>query len=126
MATADLPSVTGPGAPSAAPPGSPVEYVRRLPPQEKQAVFLALLREALAINGDRGLMPIDDEDGNPFGYYVPPKAARAEYERFLAQMPPNVREAMTRPLPDLDRSQLLTPDELLAQLRSEEPRQSPQ
>ena len=54
---------------------STAEYVRSLPPEDKQAAFLALLREALEQNGDRGLLPIDDEDGKPFGYYVPPKAA---------------------------------------------------
>lgn len=59
---------------------SAVEYVRALPPDEKQAVFLALLREALAENGDTGLLPVDDEDGKPFGYYVPPKAAAEIYK----------------------------------------------
>jgi hypothetical protein len=61
---------------------SPVEYVRALPPEDKQAVFLTLLREALQHNGDRGLLPIDDEDGRPFGYYVPPKAAEELFEQF--------------------------------------------
>jgi hypothetical protein len=54
---------------------SVAEYVRSLPPEGKQAAFLALLREALEENGDSGLLPIDDEQGKPFGYYVPPKAA---------------------------------------------------
>jgi hypothetical protein len=66
---------------------SPVEYVRALPAEDKQAVFLALLREALQLNGDRGLMPIDDEEGKPFGYYVPPKAAEELFKLNGPQLP---------------------------------------
>jgi hypothetical protein len=66
--------------------GSAVEYVRGLPPEDKQAVFLALLREAVAENGDTGLLPVDDEDGKPFGYYVPPKAAGELYRLYGPQL----------------------------------------
>ena len=45
----------------------------------KQALLLALLREAMALNGDTGLLPVEDEAGRPFGYYVPPKAAAELY-----------------------------------------------
>ncbi len=72
MSTATTPTTT-------TAPASAVDYVRALQPEEKQAVFLALLREALTENGDTGLLPVDDEDGNPFGYYVPPKAAEELY-----------------------------------------------
>lgn len=66
---------------TAAPPApSPVDYVRQLSPEDKQAVFLELLREALRSHGDRGLLPIDDEAGKPFGYYVPPKAVAELYK----------------------------------------------
>ncbi|WP_439625901.1 hypothetical protein [Gemmata sp.] len=67
---------------------SPVEYVKALPPEDKQAVFLSLLREALAENGDAGLLPVDDENGKPFGYYVPPKAAAEIAERELPKLSP--------------------------------------
>jgi hypothetical protein len=67
-------------------PVSPVEYVRSLPPEEKGKVLLALLREAMADNGDSGLMPIDDEEGKPFGYYVPPKAAEELYRLYGPQL----------------------------------------
>ena len=60
-------------------PISVIEFVRSLQPDEKQVVFLTLLREALAENGDTGLLPIDDENGKSFGYYVPPKAAEELY-----------------------------------------------
>ena len=91
-----------------------VEYVRNLKPEEKQAVFLALLREALAENGDTGLLPVDDEDGKPFGYYVPPKATDA----YLKVTPPalstdqeeGIRRAIATPEATFDMTQYL--DEL--------------
>ena len=58
-------------------PVSPVEYVRSLSGEDKQAVFLALLREAISMCGDTGRVLIDDENGKPFGHYVPPKAVEA-------------------------------------------------
>jgi hypothetical protein len=67
---------------------SAVEYVRALSLEEKQAVFLALLLEALAENGDTGLLPVDDVSGKPFGYYVPPKAAAEIAERELPRLTP--------------------------------------
>jgi hypothetical protein len=102
------------GTTTAGPPQiSPVEFVKSLPPEAKQAVFLALLREVLALSGGTGLIPVTDEDGRPLGYYVPPEAAKARAEALLAEMPPEVREAMTRPLPpDFDPDDCLSDEEL--------------
>ena len=63
-----------------------LESVRALSPEDKQVVFLTLLREALEINGDTGLLPIDDEEGRSFGYYVPPKAAEERYKLYGPQL----------------------------------------
>ena len=73
---------------------TPVDYVKALPPEDKQAVFLSLLREALAENGDAGLLPVDDENGKPFGYYVPPKAAAEMAERELPKLSPEREREM--------------------------------
>ncbi len=78
--TPNPPETSGPSV-------SPVEYVRNLPPEEKQAVFLALLREALQYNGDTGLLPVEDENGKAFGYYVPQKAAANQATKAWAEMP---------------------------------------
>jgi hypothetical protein len=79
---------------------TPVDYVRGLPPQDKQAVFLALIREIILVNGEKGLIPVDDESGLPFGYYVPPEAAAAIADRDLPKLTPEreqeLRERMTR------------------------------
>ena len=65
-----------------------VDYVRGLPPQDKQAVFLALIREIIQVNGEKGLIPVDDEHGLPFGYYVPAEAAAAMADRELPKLSP--------------------------------------
>lgn len=99
----------------ATPAPSPAEIVAALPPEDKYAVFLALLKEALAANGDTGLLPIDDELGKPFGYYVPPKAAEAISAQMWADMPDEVRTVLSRPVADL--SKTISADELLAGLK---------
>ena len=77
-----------------------VDYVRGLPPQDKQAVFLALIREIIQVNGEKGLIPVDDEHGLPFGYYVPAEAAAAMADRELPKLSPErqreLGERMTR------------------------------
>jgi hypothetical protein len=95
-------------------PASPVEYVRGLTPEEKQAVFLALLREALQYNGDAALLPVEDENGKAFGYYVPPKTAAAQAVKAWAEMPAEVREKLGRPVADPDSG--IASDEMLAVL----------
>jgi hypothetical protein len=98
MSTATVPS--SPTANGAA--TSAVEFVRTLPPEEKQAVFLALLREALTENGDTGLLPVDDEDGKPFGYYVPPKAAAEIAEHELPKLTPEREKELAERLARLN------------------------
>ena len=61
---------------------SVVEYILALPFEAKQVALLTLLREAMETNGDTGLLAIDDEHGNSFGYYVPPKAAAERATRY--------------------------------------------
>lgn len=108
---------TGPAVPTAAP--SPTEYVRSLSPEDKQAVFLVLLREALALNGDTGLLPIDELDGTPFGYYVPPKAAAAIFEKYGPKLTPEEDAEMLR--------RTLTPgdsipfEQMIAELKAMDP-----
>ena len=93
---------------------SPVEFVRTMSPEDKEDVFVALLRELIVMNGGKGLIPVQASDGKSLGYYVPPEAARVRWEHFLAEMPPNVRETMTKPLHDLDLDDCLTDVELAA------------
>ena len=98
---------------------SAVDYVRRLPPEEKHLVLLELLREAVAWNGETGLLAIDEPDGRPFGYFVPPKVAGEQWAKLAAEMPAGVRESMARPMPaGYDPDDCLSDEELVA-LRAE-------
>jgi hypothetical protein len=103
---------------------SPVDYIRALAPEEKEAVFIALLQELIEVNGGgHGLIPFQTADGKSLGYYVPPEASRQRYEQMLAEMPPEVREMMTKPLPpDLDFDDAIPIEDLIASLRAEEDR----
>lgn len=67
-----------------------VDYVRALPQGEKQLVLVALLKEAVRLNGDRGLLTIDDE-GTPFGYYVPPQTAERHFRLMAPILTPEQR-----------------------------------
>ena len=72
------------------------EAVREWPVEKKQAVLLALLREAIEINGGRGLIPVEDESGALFGYYVPPLAAQEEYKKDAPKLTPEQRGDLQR------------------------------
>ena len=77
-----------------------LESIRALSPEDKEVIFLAILREALAINGDTGLLPIEDEDGKPFGYYVPPKAAEVRAKLYGPQLTEEEEAELDRRLRD--------------------------
>lgn len=99
------------------------ELLRTMPPETKTEVLTGLLRELIRIHGGHGLIPFTTDEGEFLGYYVPPEAAKAQTEAFLAEMPPAVREQMTKPLPpDFDPDDCLTDEELEAIRRGENPR----
>ena len=106
-------------APASGSPVAAAEYVRTLSPDEKQAVFLALLREAIQINGDTGLLPVEDEEGNPFGYYLPPKAVAARAEALLPKLSQEREAELARRQSEPGRG--LTEDELRAWLKQATP-----
>jgi hypothetical protein len=93
---------------------NPVEYVRNLSPEDQDQVLLTLLREAVRIYGNMGQIPIKDEEGKPFGYYIPQGASEYRTARFIAEMPPEVREQMLKPLPpDFDPNNTFEFEELI-------------
>lgn len=110
-------------APNTATPFQAVEFARALSPEAKQAVFLALLREAVEENGDTGLLPVEDEDGNPFGYYLPPKAVAARAEALLPH--PSAEREAELARRSANPGKWLTADELRARLTTAEPAETP-
>lgn len=105
---------------SSAPTRPPLDFIRRLPPADKQAVFLALLREAVEIHGDSDLMPILDEHGQFFGCYVSPKASSHQFQTLAATLTPQERERTEQALANLDRTFEITA--LFKELQQEDAR----
>lgn len=104
-----------------APASAAVEYARSLPPEAKRAVFLALLREAVQMNG-AGVMPVEDEDGNPFGCYLSPGAVAARADEALPRSSAEREAELAKRQNEPGR--LLTEDELRAWLKQATPAQS--
>ena len=116
-------AVTSPAAPTSTEPASAaVEYARALPPEAKRAVFLALLREAIQVNGDTGVMPVEDEDGNPFGCYLSSRAVAARADQSLPRLSAEREAELARRQGEPGR--LLTEDELRTWLKQATPAQS--
>jgi len=76
------------------------EICATLSPELKGDVFVALVRELVRLNGNSGRIPVTTPAGEFLGSFVPAAAEKERYERFLTELSPAAREAMTRPLPD--------------------------
>jgi hypothetical protein len=106
-------------------PLSPVEYVRRLAVEDREAVLLSLIEDVYQMSGRAHPIPLRDESGRSLGVLVPPNSDEARWQAMLAEMPPDVRESMTRTTPaGFDPERCLT-DEQMAQLRQQVYGQSP-
>lgn len=110
-------------APNTATPYQAVEFARALSPEAKQAVFLALLREAVEENGDSCLLPIEDDAGTPFGYYLPPKAVAARASALLPKLSAEREAELARR--HADPGKWLTTEELREWLKTADPAESP-
>lgn len=97
---------------------SPVEYVRALPPEEKEAVLAELIREAIQINGGQGLISIQAPSGESLGYYVPPAVAEQALKRVGIMLSDEDRERTRDALANPDQTFDMTT--FLEELREEE------
>ena len=90
-----------------------VELLRTLSPEAKEELLVGLLRELMQVQGAFGEIPLRTDTGEFLGCFMPAAAVEARNQEMLAQMPPSVREAMTRPLPpDFDPDDSYTAEEL--------------
>ena len=116
--------MTATAEPPVTKPLSPVEYVRRLPAEDREAVLLSLIEDVYDANGRTDAIPLRDDAGRSLGLLVPPNADEARWQAMLADMPPNVREVMTRPSsPDFAPNRCLT-DEQMEAIRQEADRKA--
>ncbi len=89
------------------------DLLSTLSPEAKDELLVALLRELMQIQGDQGQLSLVTEQGEFIGTFLPPAVVKAQSDAALTEMPPNVREAMTRPLPpDFDPDNSYTAEDL--------------
>ncbi len=96
---------------------SPVEYVRALPPEDREDILIDLIRAMIAYNGGTGLIPIETPEGESLGYYVPPAAADARAELYLPKLTPEEVAEYKRRIANPGKT--LTSQEFLAELRAQ-------
>jgi hypothetical protein len=99
---------------------SPVEYVRSLSPEDKEAVLAELIREVIQLNGGTGLITIQAPDGESLGYYIPPEAASKQFDHCGPELTEADRARTNRALTDLGRT--FDIKEFFAELRREDER----
>lgn len=102
----------------------PVEFVRSLPPHDQEAVLLYLLREVTRIDGGNGLIPFQTDDGEPMGYYVPPKVAAEQFEKHGPRLTPEQRAGVQRRIDQPGKT--LSFDEMKEWLTGVEPAADPE
>ena len=111
-ATAEIPT------PVSSPTARAEELVNSMPPEEKEAVLMLLLKELIEINGGEGMILLNMETED-LGIYLPPKAAAALFERpggpeFTPERKAELAERMMR----LDES--IPIEQALEELRQQE------
>ena len=88
------------------------DFIRTLSEDQKQAVLVSLLREALRVNGEKVILPLDG-----LGYFVPPAAAAAHFKIVPPKLTPEEHAAVLRALATPDDT--FDIDECLAELSRE-------
>ena len=88
------------------------ELLSTLSPEAKEELLIGLLGELMQIQGDQGQISLTTERGEFIGTFLPPAVVKAQSDAALAEMPPTVQEAMTKPLPpDFDPENSYTVEE---------------
>jgi len=110
-------AVLSPAATAARPHPADVDvvgYVRGLPDDQQEAVFVAILKAIIADSGGKGYIPVEWE-GEWLGYFVPPAAAQELFDRYGPKLSDEdkarVRRSFEKP------GQSFTLEEMLERLR---------
>lgn len=91
-----------------------VGYVRGLPDEQQEAVFVAILKAIIADSGGKGYIPVES-DGEWLGYFVPPAAAQELFEKYGPKLSDDEKVRVRRSFENPGQS--FTLEEMLERLR---------
>ena len=96
-----------------------VDYVRNLPPEAKEAVFVDLLKELVRENGDgEGLVEVTTTADGFLGTFYPPKAVQYLFDRYGPKLTPERKAEIQHAIDNPGRT--FTLEELLESLEEED------
>jgi hypothetical protein len=80
--------------------------------EEQENLFFDLVREIYRRNAGEGIIPLVNRKGEWLGNLVSPEQPAAAADRVFAEMPPQTRRAIMKPLLDFDFDDTLTDEEV--------------
>jgi hypothetical protein len=88
---------------------------------EQESLLFELVREIYRRNPGEGIIPLINAQGEWVGNLVSPEQPAADADRLFAEMPPQSRHAIMKPLLDIDFDDALTDEEVQAILKPDSP-----
>jgi hypothetical protein len=85
-------------------PANVVDYVRSLSAADKNAALVTLLTETMRAHRGAGLIPLQDTNGDSFGYFVPPMPTKEQVKAMVERLTPEERQRGNEALKDLSRT----------------------
>ena len=116
-ATATLPAPAAGGRAKIDPEADPVGFVRGLPDEQQEAVFVSILKALIEDSGGKGYIPVES-NGEWLRYFVPPAAAEELFKKYGPKLSPEREAEIQRAFENPGRS--FTVEETLEWLNSEE------
>ena len=116
-ATATLPAPAVVSRPAADPTADPVAFVRALPDEQQEAIFVSILKAIIEDSGGKGYIPVEYA-GEWLGYFVPPAAAAELFKMYGPKITPEREAEIQLAFENPGRS--FTTEEMLEWLDSEE------
>ena len=85
-------------------PANVVDYIRTLSPADKNTALVTLLTETIRAHGSAGLIPLQDANGDSFGYFVPPIPTKERLRAMVERLTPEERQRGNEALKDLSKT----------------------
>jgi hypothetical protein len=78
------------------------EYVKRCSPEEKDELFNMLVKEIMRSMPREHMIPLSDEKGKEFGYFVSAATAQHLSDKIWKQLPKSATNILGRKVDDLE------------------------